>query len=131
MDQRVDASRHQVFAVHLFTKVEGNAQVAFGRAPREPHDRPARACEVFRQSRTDKARGASDGDPGLPGVSHAAATAPIRCALAITLNVIVVAGRDGKTLASTTCTRDNPSTLPHTSVSNCWGRSRIGNVPPV
>src|SRR5580698_5912652 len=45
---------------------------------------------------------------GLREKRYPAVSEAIRCALAITENVIVVAGTDGRTLASTTWTRDQP-----------------------
>src|SRR5208282_6724321 len=65
---------------------------------------------------------------GCYGIS--AVSQPMRWALAMTDNVIVVAGAPGKTVASTACTRVQPCGRPRQSLSNGCGFSRIGNEPP-
>lgn len=65
------------------------------------------------------------------GSIHAEISVAIRCALAIAVKVMVLAGTLGKTLESTMWTRRQLPGVPNTSVSNSPGDDVMGKDPPV
>jgi hypothetical protein len=65
------------------------------------------------------------------GSIHAGISVAIRCALAIAVRVMVLAGTLGKTLESTMWIRRQPPGVPNMSVSNSLGDDVIGKDPPV
>ncbi len=128
VDQRSDVPASKNLRLYLITQAERNRiAVTRARGVREPRHNPASLDEATRQHRAHKPLRAGDRDP----LHQAVAAVPIRWALAMTLRVMVVAGSEGNTLASTTCTRVNPCGRPSTSTSNGPGCALIGKVPPV
>src|SRR5258708_2060536 len=103
MDQSRDVPAPKNFRLDLIAQAKRH-RVTGWPGLRKPRHGPSGALEATRQHRAHKAPRAGDRD-----LRHQAiAAVPIRCALAMTLSVMVVAGSDGKTLASRPWTRGEP-----------------------
>src|SRR6266705_4324086 len=93
---------------------------------------PAACREIIFDAAADVAIAASDRADFF--IAHkiysVAVSQPMRCALAMTEKVIVVAGMLGSTLASTAWRRDQPRGRPSVSLSNFPDAIRIGSEPP-
>ncbi len=100
--------------------------VCHGAAAKSQHVPPVRP----KAARDGGANVSSRTRDGATHVQRLAACVAMRCALAITVSVMVVAGMLGKTDASSRCTPSRPVGWPRMSVSNLPGCARMGNVPP-